>query len=353
MLNGVDGVESKQYFAAPKLPPALTNTSTYKRLLNYVAGPVLFVLIGISIYNQVAAQPQLDAQWQQLLQRWQQQPGLLAGVLVLMLANWGLEARKWQLLVSHALPVPFSRALMGVLAGVSFTMLTPNRTGEFLGRVLSLPDGSRIRAATLTAFSSMSQLVVTLVAGLAGVAYLQHYYHSTPHWQPILAYALLYGSGMALLLLLAVYFNVAGLVRLLQKWPPIGKYTSYLQAVGELQARELLRYLALSALRYAVFLWQYYLVFALCDVKLTIWQAAAGTASLFLILAVVPSVSLAELGIRGKASLFVFGLLGGSTLGILAATGLVWLINIILPAVAGSLILLSVKLFNKTTSNNP
>jgi hypothetical protein len=349
----VESIESKQYFAGPKLRSALTNTNTYKRLLNYVAGPILFVLIGISIYNQVAAQPQLGKQWQQLLNRWQQHPGLLIASLALMMANWGLEARKWQLLVSHALPASYRRALMGVLAGVSFTMLTPNRTGEFLGRVLSLPDGSRIRAATLTAFSSMSQLVVTLSAGIAGMAYLQHYYHGTPSWQPILAYALLYGSAMALLLLLAVYFNVAALVRLLHKWPPIGKYTSYLQAVGELQAPELLRYLVLSALRYAVFLWQYYLIFALCGVQLTIWQAAAGTASLFLILAVVPSVSLAELGIRGKASLFVFGLLGGSDLGILAATGLIWLINIILPAAAGSLILLSVKLFNKTSFNQP
>jgi hypothetical protein len=73
----------------------------------------------------------------------------------------------------------------------------------------------------------------------------------------------------------------------------------------------------------------------------------ASTASMFLILAVVPTISLAELGVRGQTSLFVFGFFHADSLGILAASGVIWLINIIFPALAGSLILLSVKLFGK------
>jgi hypothetical protein len=57
------------------------------------------------------------------------------------------------------------------------------------------------------------------------------------------------------------------------------------------------------------------------------------------------------LGVRGKISLYVFGLFCTDELGILVASGAIWLINIILPAFAGSLIMLSVRLFgNKSLS---
>jgi hypothetical protein len=75
----------------------------------------------------------------------------------------------------------------------------------------------------------------------------------------------------------------------------------------------------------------------------------AGTSAMFLMLAVIPSVSLAELGIRGKTSLYIFGIFSTNSLGILVASGVVWLINIIFPALAGSLILLGVKLFGKVS----
>jgi uncharacterized membrane protein len=61
----------------------------------------------------------------------------------------------------------------------------------------------------------------------------------------------------------------------------------------------------------------------------------------------VPTISLAELGIRSQISLYVFSQFCSDNLGILLVSGIIWLINIILPAVAGSLILLSVKLFGK------
>jgi hypothetical protein len=64
-------------------------------------------------------------------------------------------------------------------------------------------------------------------------------------------------------------------------------------------------------------------------------------------LAIIPTVSLAELGVRGQVSLFVFSLFTSNSLGIVATAAGMWVINIILPAAAGSLLLLRVKLFSK------
>jgi hypothetical protein len=66
---------------------------------------------------------------------------------------------------------------------------------------------------------------------------------------------------------------------------------------------------------------------------------------MFLILAVVPTIALAELGVRGKISIFLFGAFSTNTLGIVLTASTIWLINLILPALAGSLFVLGIKLF--------
>lgn len=94
-------------------------------------------------------------------------------------------------------------------------------------------------------------------------------------------------------------------------------------------------------------MFQYWLIFKLFDVQLLPWQVISAVTVLFLILAVVPTIALAELGIRSKASIALFSIFSTNTLGILMATAAIWLINIIFPAVAGSLFVAGVKLFGK------
>jgi hypothetical protein len=57
---------------------------------------------------------------------------LLVGV------NWGLESLKWQRLIYPLeTPVFLPVVLKSVLCGVTVSMLTPNRTGEYVGRILN------------------------------------------------------------------------------------------------------------------------------------------------------------------------------------------------------------------------
>ena len=68
---------------------------------------------------------------------------------------------------------------------------------------------------------------------------------------------------------------------------------------------------------------------------------------MFLALAIVPTIALAELGIRGKLSIYLFGLFSTNTLGIILTASTIWLINLIVPALAGSLFMVGIKLFKK------
>lgn len=323
-----------------------------KIFLNYFLGPILFAGIAYSIYRQVVAQPSFGNHWQHIKQVLTENgKGFLATAIALMAVNWGLESKKWQVLTSHVQPTSFYTSVKSVMAGVSFTMLTPNRMGEFLGRVLYLPDGSRVRAATLMMLSSISQLVITLFCGVMGLTMLKIWAPQlsaeSQGWTGLLVNALLWGSSICIIIGLLIYFNIGWLIRQLERFPPFSKYAYYVHVIGEIHYFELLKLLALSSVRYLVFLIQYALVFRFFELEIALLPLMACTSVMFLMLAIIPTIALAELGIRGQVSLFVFGLFSNDSLEILVATAAIWIINIIFPAVAGSFMLLTVKLFKK------
>jgi hypothetical protein len=68
---------------------------------------------------------------------------------------------------------------------------------------------------------------------------------------------------------------------------------------------------------------------------------------MFFALAIVPTIALAELGVRGKISIYLFGAFSTNTLGIVLTATAIWLINLVVPALAGSLFLLGIKFFRK------
>jgi hypothetical protein len=223
--------------------------------------------------------------------------------------------------------------------------------GEFLGRVLYLPDGSRIRGATLMFLSSISQLSITLLIGIGGLIFIQHkipeFLSESAGWTRLLTNALLYSSCVFLLIAILIYFNIGWFIRQLERIPPFSKYAAYVHVIGEIHYMELLKLISLSLFRYLVFLVQYALIFNFFEVGIPLTAMIASTSVMFLMLAIIPTIALAELGVRGQISLFVFGVFSQNTLEILIATAIIWIINIIFPAVVGSFMILTVKLFGK------
>jgi len=66
----------------------------------------------------------------------------------------------------------------------------------------------------------------------------------------------------------------------------------------------------------------------------------------FLVMAIIPTFTfLTELGLRWETSIQVLELFSANTIGIFAASFAIWLINLIVPALIGSLLMLSIKIF--------
>ena len=89
------------------------------------------------------------------------------------------------------------------------------------------------------------------------------------------------------------------------------------------------------------------LLFQLFGVTLTWLTGAALVSLMMLLLALVPTIALAELGFRGQISLRLFSLVSANYAGIMATAAGIWVINLIIPALAGSLLVLGIRIFTK------
>jgi lysylphosphatidylglycerol synthase-like protein len=327
-----------------------------KIFLNYFLGPLLFLWLSYSIYNQVKRQPDLETSWIKIKQSLQSaEIWDLVIVILLMIINWSIEAVKWKISIQKVQPVSFLRSFRAVLSGVSFSVSTPNRIGEYLGRILYMEEGNRLRVISLTIVSSMSQLIITLLAGLIGLFFFRTNIETGQIVQGLDSFwikVLQYGVMIVLLILTGLYFRLSLLINLVDKLRNNKRYSWLISSLKDIRATLLLKLLSLSAIRYIVFVVQYFLLFRLFEVDIEWWECFWAVSVIFLVLAIIPTFAIAELGVRGKVSLKLLELFSTNSLGISIATATIWIINLVLPAIAGSLLILSIKIFKNRNERN-
>ena len=266
-----------------------------------------------------------------------------------MLVNWGIEARKWQVLISGIEPISFLRAYRAILSGQALAFNTVSGVGEPAGRAILLHEGNRIRGMILSVVGGMSQIIVTFFIGILGLLYMRLYLFNETSYVKGLSAIWLDGMMIAItigiILATILYFRISLLIQLLEKIPFIAKYKFFVEKLEDLHWKELTRILILSLSRYVVYVVQYVLLLQVFEVHISWVDAAAMTSVMFLILSIVPSIALAELGFRGKIGIELFGLLSSNTVGIIATTAGIWIINLIIPAIAGTLFIIGIRLF--------
>lgn len=320
-----------------------------KIFLNAVLGPGLFGWIAYSIYQQITSQPDLPAALTYLKEAlfgpmaWK-----LCMVVLLMFVNWIIEARKWQVLMARLQQMSLGTSFKSILAGVSLGVNTPNRVGEYGGRMLYVYEEVRLKSLPMSALGNISQLIITLLLGCLGLFIQKDIVYAA--WAN---YGLTYTwfeffSWSAVVLTIATvifYFKVEKILNTAVSIP-FRNWLNKLNGLQQCSVTVLLRVLLLSALRYIVFVCQYILLLQLMHVELNITDAFWLITVLYLILAIIPSITLLELGIRGMVAVLLFGSFSDNTLGIYAASAGIWLINLIVPAIAGGMLLPALKVFN-------
>jgi hypothetical protein len=317
----------------------MLQNKTLKAIFTTAFGLLLFLWMSYSLYHQVKQQPNLNEVWHSIILSLSKQgKWSLAVIILLMMLNWSIEALKWRALLRDIEPISFSLALQSVLTGLSISILTPNRIGEYMGRILYLRNKHKMKALPVQIVGSFALLIVSGFFGLGGLIF----YILQIRWNLWILMLSVASVGIVLGITF-IYFHLKGFVNWFTRFRLLKKGIKYARSITRLQRSQLIRILLLSGFRYMVYSIQFALLLKLCLVDIS-WGYLFPVIFLFFwTLAIIPTIAIAELGIRGGMALYFFLPLSNNSFGILAATCLLWFINLILPSIVGTLFVFRVK----------
>ena len=271
-------------------------------------------------------------------------------VIMMMFLNWFLESLKWRFLISKIEKVSIKRSIRAIFSGITVSAFTPNRVGEYGGRVFCLEKADRIKGILITVIGSMAQLVITIVFGSIGILLLPNL---MPEFDSLLSNIVFaYPIMLFLLILLNVllvtlFLNASVFSVVLSKIKFLRKFKKYNEVFSFYNSSELLEILLYSVGRYIVFTTQFFILLQVFDVQIGYIDAMILITTMLLVISIIPTIAITEIGIRGSVALFLFGLVSVNAIGILSATFVMWVINLLLPALIGTIFIFSLKFFRK------
>ena len=246
--------------------------------------------------------------------------------LLLMPINWLLETVKWQLLIKSN--EPFIHLLKSVIAGVTLGFVTPGRAGEFVGRVMFVAEENKTKIFYLSSIGGIAQSVATLTAGVFFVFI----------WSGnSFFYGLTIGVAVAFLVF---YSRFDLLTRLLSSNSFLQKHSLIIHPSEMPNMTTQLKVLALSFVRFGVYLLQYVLLLMFFGVSNNFFLLLVHSGVFLVAQTFSPMMPLVDISYRSGSALYVFSDMT-NTIGVLSAVMLVWLINLVIPSVIGYLFILN------------
>jgi hypothetical protein len=321
-------------------------TTAAKKIFSYLLKAVILVLAGIFIYHRVNNNDNLR-QFETLISHISRNEVVvtMSLVVVLMVINWLLESFKWQYLARTLVTISVWEAVEAVFCGLTWAIFTPNRIGEYGGRVMFLPNRKRIHGVFAMAVGSFGQNVITSITGLLASLWFIYYFLNINIWL-YLGIALLVLAFLVLLIIF--YFNIKWLVIFLDKITFLKKYRRFFDIMGRYSGRELIIVIGYSAARFFVFSFQYYLVIHLLLPDLPFFEMMMTVIVFIFIQSALPSLDLVDVGVRSFTAAHLFLYITNQQLAIIAAVSSIWLVNLIIPAILGSVFVLKLRFFDRS-----
>ncbi|MCR9252548.1 MAG: flippase-like domain-containing protein [bacterium] len=284
----------------------------HKALLNHLWKLLVLSLITWFIVTQLSKHSLADFQFVNM------EPLVIALVLMLMALNWGLEARKWQILVEIN---SFYEAVKAVLIGLLFKQFISS-LGDLSGRVSTLEGKTKVAQVGSFLINSICQTIITVVFGLIGTITLLTNQRFVDFRNLNLLILLI--SCCVLIASILVFKFRTRIMKTVRHW---------FAATKEVSTNTILQILGLSAFRYLVFFTQFYLIFRMVGLDIETWILLNGIAFIFLAKSIIPTLNLfGDIGIREFSALLFFGQFGIDASLVISATLLLWIINVFLPA---------------------
>ena len=253
-------------------------------------------------------------------------------IVILMFVNWALEAVKWKFMIRKIEVVSFLKAFGAIFSGLTVSFFTPNRVGEYAGRIFHLHTGNRIRGTLITIVENTSQLIITMVIGSASLFFFLKTYIPVPNY-------LLNIIGLLIMifivLIVLLFIELPRLDALLLRFRFMKRLEKYFQVISSYSKYDLFMLLLLAFCRYLIFSFQFYLILNLFEVTSNYSDAILLINMIFFAMTVIPTFALTELGVRGAVSGYFLSKISIDTIAILDSTISLWAINLVIPSLIG------------------
>ncbi len=210
---------------------------------------------------------------------------------------------------------------------------------------------------------SFSQLLITIIVGaFCLLFYIPIYFKDISFYSNYLYYGIILIVIVIIITLILIFLNVTALPSFVSHI--IKKrfihFNEYFSVISTFSTFELTTVLLLSFLRYCVFSMQFYLFLMAYSVQIPLIHGLMIISVVFLIMTAIPTVTLAELGVRGSVSLYFIGLYFERysdltemvNLGIISSSSSLWLVNLAIPAILGTLFVYRLRFFRRKAKND-
>ncbi len=267
---------------------------------------------------------------------------VLSVVMFLMLINWGIEAVKWRRLIKPIEAISLWRSVESVFCGLTWAIFTPNRVGEYGGRVFFLSPKRRIVGIVAMAVGNIGQMVITNVFGAIALSIFIFRFNLLDYRLCLAVFAI---AAIFCLFFLLFYFNIKWLNTLLLSIKYTQKYKKFYTILARYKKIELLKILLFCLARYLVFSTEYFIMFYWLVPGINYFHILMLVSILFFVQSSLPSLDLLDIGIRSVTALFFFKFVTDQSTAVVACIASIWFINIIIPAILGSYFVFKLNFF--------
>lgn len=268
-------------------------------------------------------------------------------VVLLMFLNWFFEVFKWQYLIKELEKISIWRAIKSVFCGLTWAIFTPNRIGEYGGRILLLKPENRARGAVFMGVGLFAQLVLTSIFGALGIAWFVSTFLDTPSAVEFGVWILAIIYGLAFVLL---YFNVHWVDYLVNKIGFLQRIQPFFDVLRNVTITQLSNVLLLSTIRFLIFTSQYVILMIVMLPDMALLPMVLMIFILFFVQSALPTLDIFDFSVRSFVASNLYAYITTQDIAVMAIVSFIWFVNLILPAIIGSVFVLNVNYFGDNNS---
>lgn len=256
-------------------------------------------------------------------------------LVLLTVFNWFFEILKWKTLVKTIKKISFKEALEQSLGGLTASLITPNRIGDYGAKAIYYSKHYRKRIVLLNLLGNISQMTITTIFGIIGlVVFINRYQIEVDYFKLT--------KFVTLIILIGAFaffgakqnkFNIKGF-----------SLYKVVEFIKEIPLQVHLFNLSLALIRYLIFSFQFYYLLTIFGVEVDYFKAMVVITSMYLLASIIPSITIFDVVVKGSVAVFLFGFVQVNELTILSITTIMWLLNFAIPSVFGSYFVLNFKL---------